>query len=39
VLEAERTARRALDGDDDRGRDAPWWLTDPGMRDRMRRPD
>lgn len=40
VLEAERIARSGVD--DDTGEaadrtDAPWWLTDPAMRDRMRR--
>jgi cytochrome c oxidase assembly factor CtaG len=37
VLEAERTARRALQPDADApavDRDAPWWLTDPAFRDR-----
>jgi cytochrome c oxidase assembly factor CtaG len=45
VLDAERAARRGLaDGeaapplpDDDR--DAPWWLSDPAMRQRLRRRD
>jgi cytochrome c oxidase assembly factor CtaG len=42
VLEAERAARQALPeaGDavpDDR--DAPWWLSDPAMQRRLRRPD
>lgn len=40
VLEAERIARSGVD--DDTGEaadrtDAPWWLTDPEMQDRMRR--
>lgn len=39
VLEAERAARRALPeaGPEDAERDAPWWLSDPAMRERMRR--
>jgi cytochrome c oxidase assembly factor CtaG len=40
VLEAERTARRALPDDDAAvERDAPWWLSDPAMQERLRRPD
>jgi len=39
VLEAERSARRALDPEADTDRDAPWWLSDPAMRDRMGPPD
>jgi cytochrome c oxidase assembly factor CtaG len=39
VLEAERSARRALAPDAESERDAPWWLTDPAMRERMRRHD
>jgi putative membrane protein len=40
VLDAERAARRALpDADADTDRDAPWWLTDPTMQERLRRPD
>lgn len=35
VLEAERAARG--DESDELGRDAPWWLSDPAMRDRMGR--
>jgi putative membrane protein len=35
VLEAERAARG--DPSDDETRDAPWWLSDPAMRDRLRR--
>jgi putative membrane protein len=34
VLEAERISRG---GEDTEPTDAPWWLTDPAMRDRMRR--
>ena len=42
VLEAERAARRALAPPDeqepsDSVRDEPWWLTDPAMRQRLRR--
>lgn len=49
VLEAERTARRGLDGQADvetaaaaparppAERDAPWWLNDPAMQERLRR--
>ena len=36
VLEAERAARQALDDEAEPDRDAPWWLTDPTMRDRLR---
>jgi cytochrome c oxidase assembly factor CtaG len=42
VLEAERAARRGLEDEDgphpDIGadRDAPWWLSDPGMQRRLR---
>lgn len=35
VLEAERAARG--EPTDDETRDAPWWLSDPAMRDRLRR--
>lgn len=35
VLEAERAARG--DPSDNETRDAPWWLSDPAMRDRIRR--
>lgn len=35
VLEAERAARG--EPSDDESRDAPWWLSDPAMRDRLRR--
>jgi cytochrome c oxidase assembly factor CtaG len=35
VLEAERLARHALPGEP--GRDAPWWLTDPAMQQRLHR--
>lgn len=34
VLDAERAARAALD--EPATRDAPWWLTDPALRDRFR---
>jgi cytochrome c oxidase assembly factor CtaG len=41
VLDAERIARGVLAPDQDAGdepaRDAPWWLSDPGMRERFRR--
>ena len=37
VLEAERAARG--DPSDDETRDAPWWLTDPAMQERLRRRD
>jgi putative membrane protein len=37
VLEAERAARG--EEDDDMTRDAPWWLSDPAMRDRLQRGD
>lgn len=36
VLDAERAARG--DPSDDETRDAPWWLSDPSMRDRLNRP-
>lgn len=41
VLEAERAARRALPetAPDEPDRDAPWWLTDPTMQERLRRRD
>jgi putative membrane protein len=47
VLEAERAARRGMQVEDDRtdepapadDRDAPWWLTDPTMQQRLRGPD
>jgi putative membrane protein len=47
VLEAERAARRALpdtrattEGDaEPADRDAPWWLSDPAMQQRLRRRD
>ncbi len=36
VLEAERAARRALPESDAKvERDAPWWLSDPAMRERL----
>lgn len=34
VLDAEQAARAALD--EPGARDAPWWLTDPALRDRFR---
>ena len=37
VLEAERAARG--DPSDDVTRDAPWWLSDPAMQERLRRRD
>jgi putative membrane protein len=37
VLEAERAARSGLPGADPADADAPWWLSDPVMRDRLRR--
>ena len=46
VLEAERLARVGLAGENDQRpeavedtdeRDVPWWLSDPAMRDRLRR--
>ena len=38
VLEAERLARHALPGEQDApDRDAPWWLTDPTMQQRLHR--
>jgi putative membrane protein len=40
VLEAERAARQGLGDDDDAppaDRDAPWWISDPTMQERMRR--
>ncbi|HJQ43020.1 MAG TPA: cytochrome c oxidase assembly protein [Jatrophihabitantaceae bacterium] len=37
VLDAERAARAALRGGAEPDTDEPWWLTDPTMRDRMRR--
>ncbi len=37
VLDAERIARGAVEGDADAQADAPWWLTDEAMRERMRR--
>lgn len=36
VLDAERAARAAM-SDDEPTSDAPWWLSDPAMRDRLRR--
>jgi cytochrome c oxidase assembly factor CtaG len=39
VLDAERTARRSMTPDEPEPfveRDAPWWLTDPALRDRVR---
>jgi putative membrane protein len=41
VLEAERAARRALPEapPNEPDRDAPWWLTDPTMQERLRRRD
>jgi cytochrome c oxidase assembly factor CtaG len=38
VLEAERAAREALP-DTESDRDEPWWLTDPTMQQRLRRPE
>jgi hypothetical protein len=35
VLDAERAARG--EESDDETRDAPWWLSDPTMQDRLRR--
>lgn len=38
VLEAERLARQGLPGlPDEPDRDAPWWLSDPEMQERLRR--
>jgi cytochrome c oxidase assembly factor CtaG len=38
VLEAERLARHGLPGaEGEAERDAPWWLTDPAMQERLRR--
>jgi cytochrome c oxidase assembly factor CtaG len=40
VLEAERAARKALAPEEDAPaveQDAPWWLSDPTMQERMRR--
>lgn len=38
VLDAERAARVALGESDGPGQtDAPWWITDPALRDRFRR--
>jgi cytochrome c oxidase assembly factor CtaG len=39
VLEAERAARRGLPGADETGGDAPWWLSDPAMQQRLRHRD
>ncbi|MDT4917478.1 MAG: hypothetical protein QOH89_2178 [Pseudonocardiales bacterium] len=44
VLEAERAARRALrheaeNSADEPTGDVPWWLSDPTMQERLRRPD
>ena len=41
VLEAERAARQALPASaaDEPDRDVPWWLSDPTMQERLRRPD
>jgi cytochrome c oxidase assembly factor CtaG len=36
VLDAERAARQGLGDAVEPDRDAPWWLTDPAMRDRLR---
>jgi putative membrane protein len=36
VLEAERAARQGLPDEQDHDRDAPWWLTDPAMKERLR---
>jgi cytochrome c oxidase assembly factor CtaG len=36
VLDAERAARQAMPGAEP-DRDAPWWLTDPAMQQRLRR--
>jgi cytochrome c oxidase assembly factor CtaG len=38
ILEAERSARQGMP-DAEPDRDAPWWLTDPTMQQRLRRPD
>jgi cytochrome c oxidase assembly factor CtaG len=37
VLEAERLARGEQEPVDEGPRDAPWWLTDPAMQNRLRR--
>jgi cytochrome c oxidase assembly factor CtaG len=37
VLDAERIARGAMDDEGTPDRDAPWWLTDPTLRDRYGR--
>lgn len=39
ILEAERAARRAVPGTpaEEADRDAPWWLSDPTMQERLRR--
>jgi cytochrome c oxidase assembly factor CtaG len=40
VLEGERAARAGLPGSAaEPDRDAPWWLSDPAMRERLRRPE
>ena len=46
VLEAERAARAGLEDPADSGgdhrpvdRDVPWWISDPAMQPRLRRPD
>jgi cytochrome c oxidase assembly factor CtaG len=40
ILEAERAARRALpEADAEAERDAPWWLSDPTMRQRLHGPE
>ncbi len=39
VLEAERAARSALPDADEPDRDAPWWLTDPAIQQRLHRDD
>jgi cytochrome c oxidase assembly factor CtaG len=38
VLDAERAAREALP-ETEADRDAPWWLTDPTMQQRLHRPE
>jgi hypothetical protein len=37
VLEAERIARGQADDGPRGASDEPWWLSDPAMRERMRR--
>lgn len=36
VLDAERAARQGLEPSPEPDGDAPWWLTDPSMRNRLR---